>query len=350
VLTAVQQEKSQPYELSVPSEDASLSENDVAEISKIADVTAATPVLEVGANVTAGDYSAELTLTGIYPSYLTEKFKSGGVFPESGVMPYIVLNSAACKQFKSENDAEEDAFDYGPEGDMETEESAAPDVDWLNEDITIQIGEGKPITAKICGILLGEEEGLEPAAYISLAAAKGLKQPGEASGYARASVRITNVGRAESVSKGITALGLTVGNQDEALQAKWDGQEGQMTYLFVVGGFSLLCFSVLMAASRKISLLDEKEEWRMLRWIGFRDKDIARIFVIQMLTLTAAGMFIGILVSASLSSFLDPDPTGMSIYTLPVPFWVAVISAVVFIAGGTLPALNLKKSISSELN
>lgn len=348
VLAAAQQEKSQPFEISVTAEDAGLTENDVAEISKITGVKAASPVLEVPVSVAAGDYTAELTLTGIYPSYLTEKFKTGGVFPESGVMPYIVLNDAACKQFKSKDDSDmEYMYDTGGEGGPE--ETKAPDIDWLSESVKLQAGEGNPVTAKICGILSGEEEGQQPAAYISVAAAKALTPPGGQTGYAKANVRLTNIGRAESVSKDISALGYIVGDTDKELQAKWDSQEGQMAYLFVTGAFSLLCFSVLMSSSRKISLLEHQEEWRMLKWIGLRDGDIGRIFLIQTLTLTAAGMFIGIVVSTSLSSFLDPDPTGMSIYTLPVPFWIAAASAAVFLLAAVLPALNIKKSISSEL-
>jgi ABC-type lipoprotein release transport system permease subunit len=346
VLMSVQQEKSLPYEISISLQGSHITENDIAEISKIENVKAATPVLEVPVNVAAGDYSAELDLTGINPSYLTEKFKMGGVFPESGVMPYIVLNEAACKLFKSEKD--DSQYDYNVGDETETEETDAPEIDWLNENVSIKIGEGSAVTAKISGVLSEKEEDEKPVAYISVSAAKGLLPSGE-QGYSKASVRTTNIGCTEKVSREITALGFNIDNTNDELQAKWDSQEGQMTYLFVISVFSLLCFAVLMASTRKISMLEHREEWRMLKWVGFRDKDIGSIFVIRMLALTAIGIFVGILVSASLPSFLDPDPTGMSIYTLPVPFWVAVSSAVLFLFAGALPALNIKKSILYEL-
>ncbi len=345
-LTVVQQEKSQPYELSFSSQDSDITENDIAKISEIEDVKAATPVLEVPVSVIAGDYSAELSLAGIYPSYLNEKFKAGGIFPESGVMPYIVLNEAACKKFKSEEDNME--YEYFGGDETEAEETDAPNVDWLSESIKIKTGEGNPVISKISGILSGEEEDEQPAAYISVSAAKGLLPPGE-QGSAKASVRITNIGCAEKVSRGITALGFNIDNTNDELQAKWDSQEGQIAYLFVISIFSLLCFSALTASSRKISMLEHQKEWMMLKWTGLRDKDIGRIFIIRMLALAVFGMFAGILVSTSLPSFLDPDPTGTSVYTLPVPFWVAAASGAVFLLAGIAPSLNIKKFVSYEL-
>lgn len=346
-LAAVQQEKSKPYEISVTSADSKLTESDVADIAKLNDVKAATPVLSVPVLVTAGDYSAELELTGVYASYLSETFKSGGVFPESSVMPYIVLNDAALKQFKSQKDESRYEYDNGGMDESETE-TKAPDVNWLNENVSIQAGEGNPVTSKICGILSAEGEDEQSAAYISISAAKALLPPGGQQ-YAGAGVRVANIGSAERVSRDITALGLSAGNVNAELQSKWDNQESQTTYLFITGGFSLLCFTVLMASLKKISLLERKEEWRSLRWIGFREKDIGKIFVIQMLALSVIGMLTGILVSTSLPSFLDPDPTGASIYTLPVPFWIAAVSGAVFIAAGLFPALTVTKSVSSEL-
>ncbi|MGE5495317.1 MAG: FtsX-like permease family protein [Burkholderiales bacterium] len=345
-LAVVQQEKSQPFELSFSSQDSDITENDIANISEIEDVKAVTPVFEVPASVAAGDYSAELNLIGIYSSYLTGKFKAGGVFPESGVMPYIVLNEAACKEFKSKEDYLEYEY-FGDETD--SEESDAPDVDWLQESIKIMAGEGKPVTAKISGILSAEEEDEQPAAYISVTAAKGLLPPGQ-QGSAKASARITNIGCAEKVSRSITALGFNIDNTNDELQAKWDSQEGQIAYLLVISIFSLLCFFALTASSTKISMLEHKNEWQMLKWTGLRDRDLSRIFIIRMLVLAASGILAGIIAGTSLPSFLDPDPWGASVYTLPVPFWVAAASGAVFLLAGVAPSLNIKKLVSYELD
>ena len=103
VLLTVQQEKSLPYELNVLSGTDKLSDNEVAEISKLPDVTAASPMLQVPVTVQTGGYKTQLILTGIDGSYLNEAFSQGGVFPDSSDMPYIVLNKAACKLFKDKN-------------------------------------------------------------------------------------------------------------------------------------------------------------------------------------------------------------------------------------------------------
>ena len=103
VLTTVQQEKSLPYELNVIPGTINLSDSAIVEISDIPDVTAATLVLQIPANVQIGEYDAQLTLSGIDAAYLNEAFSQGGVFTDNSVMPYIVLNKAACKLFTEEN-------------------------------------------------------------------------------------------------------------------------------------------------------------------------------------------------------------------------------------------------------
>ena len=123
ILTTVQQEKAQPYELIVSAGDASLSDNDMAEISQIEDVTAATAVLQVPATVSVGEYVAALTLTGADADYLEDSYSQGGVFPDDSVMPYIVLNEAALKRFSESGTTD----DSGDSGDMYDDEENTDD-------------------------------------------------------------------------------------------------------------------------------------------------------------------------------------------------------------------------------
>ncbi len=334
VLASVDEEKSLPYELNISVGSTDLSDGVIAEISRIPGVTAATPILQVPATVKAGEYFAKLTLTGIDAAYLDGEYKQGNDFPDSSVMPYIVLSEAACKQFSS--DKSQSGF--------ETEDAQ---IDWINAKVTVQAGgESRPAVSKISGIMADEEKGQPGAAYISISSAKELlRQSGQPGDYSGVYVRIKNIGYAQSVSRAISAQGLEAANSNEELQAKWDAEMKELSYLIVIGVFSLLCCAFLMTAWRKISLLEHKEAYTALRWIGMKGKEIGRLFIVQSAIISMFGIAAGILVSVSLPSFLTPEPEGISIFTLQVPFWAAVLSAAVCAAAGMLPLLNIKSNV-----
>ena len=100
VMTTVLKEKALPFELVLSADNTNnISDKMLSDISQLPDVVAVSPLLLVSARVKTGVYSAQLMLTGIDPVYLEKGFASGRVFPDNGVMPYIVLNESACKQF-----------------------------------------------------------------------------------------------------------------------------------------------------------------------------------------------------------------------------------------------------------
>lgn len=337
VVMSVEQEKSEPYELQVMAESGAVEDSDIAAIREMEDVTAATALLDVPVVVTADEYTAELTLTGIDPAYLREVFAQGGMFPDSGVMPYIVLNKAALKTFTKDKDAKDL---YGGEmGGEQPSGTAVPEIDWLNADVSVQMGEGKTIVARICGILDGDEEEQESASYISLEAARTLlRDSGQLPTYTGARVRVTNIGAAEAVSREISRFGLTVTNSNAELQARWDGETKEMTYLILIALFGLLCSAVLLAAWRRMSRLENGAAYAALEWLGLRRRDIRTLFMLQSLMISVIGAVIGILVSLLLPSFLTAGETTDTIFLLPVPFLAVLVSAVVCVLAGLMAA------------
>lgn len=332
ILTKVQQEKTVPYELVVASEGtASLSDSLIAEISEIPDVEAATAIVQVPASMKTGKYSAQMTLTGIDAAYLEEMFLQGIIFPDSSVMPYIVLNEAACKLFS------EDGKGAGAE---------TPEIDWLNASYSLQTGvENRVITSKVCGILAEGEKETEqhPAAYICLSVAKELlRKSGQSADLKAARVRITNIGRMESVSKVVADLGLNVTNSNEELQARWDAEMKEMRYLLVIGAFCLLYSAALLSARKKVLTLEQKGALEMLRWLGMKQGDMNGLFLLQSLTLSFFGILLGLIVSLSLPSFLPPELVGVSFFTLPIPFRAIAASAIICTSASLFPLLNIK--------
>ncbi len=340
ILTTVQQEKAQPYEIVVAAEEnKGLSDADVFGILQIEDVLAATAVLEIPVTVKAGDYKAELTLTGMDAAYLEGSFAQGGAFPGETVMPYIVLNEAACKLFKS--DTATNSWGYDESNDQPDDK--LPDIDWLDTGFSVQAGEGaKAVTGKVCGILAPDEEQEQEeqsAAYISVASAKALlRENGQNAKYKSILARVKNIGYAESVSKGIADLGLAVSNATGELQAGWDVKQGEMAYLIIVSAFCIICAALLLAAYRTMRIQQQRSAFEALRWMGMKDRNMSRLFTLQAFIVSAFGTMIGIAVSLSLPSFLPPELKGTSSYTLSVPFIAAACSFILCILAGVIPS------------
>ncbi len=340
ILTVVQEEKAQPYEIIVAAQESkSLTDSDIAELTKLEDVTAVTGILEVPAIVISGEYTAKLTLTGMDSQYIGGDYTVGSAYPADTVMPYIVLNGAARKAFSAKSAS-------GSDNSGDTTASAAPEIDWLNVSFTVQLGEEtKPVTAKVCGLLAASnEEDEEPAAYISLSSAKALlEHSGQTTGYASIRVRVTNIGSAESVSKGISALGLSVSNSTEDLQTGWDADIKEFTYLLVIGVFGLLCASFLLAAWRALSLCRHRHEFEALRYLGMKERDIRRLFAVQTGMLALIGIAVGILTALVLPSFLSTDEAMDTNFLLPIPFNVILGCMVVCVAAGIIPVLGRRR-------
>lgn len=414
IFTTVENERSLPYEIAITNDGAKkVSDSTLAEISKLSDVTAISPLLQVPATVRTGKYVASMNLTGIDPSYISDKFATGSVFAASSGMPHIVINKAETKQFSveqkntstgtqsntgntqtgSSTDAKSgtsstqtgsstgaksgtSSTQMGSSTDAksstsstqtasstdvrsntntnttvstdnkdETTDTIAPKINWLNVSYTLEVGGGDHlIVSKICGILAGDDKMQQPEAYISLTSAKNLLQKsGQSTAYVGAKVRIKNIGFADSVSKAIQDLGFIVTNNNTILEAKWDSEVKEMTYLIVIGVFSLLCSAVLMVAWRKISVMEQREAWKMLLWMGMKEKDIHKVFVIQSLMISLIGIVIGIIVSISLPSFMPTDTKEISVYTLLIPYLVLVLSSVICIFVVMLSMLSVRK-------
>lgn len=327
VLVTVQQEKNVPCELEVLSGAEQLSDITLAEIAGIPEVTAVTPVLQVPVSIKASGYTAQLTLTGVNASYLTEAFAQGGIYSDSSVMPYIVLNKAACKLLTDEKSGGRD----------DTDEAEEQQIEWLNAGASVQTSENtKPVVSKIVGILSGDDEDQEPAAYISIASAKALLQQGGLStDYLEANVRVTNAGWAKSVSKAATSLGLSVTDSNAATQTKWDTELKEMAYLILMGVFGLLCSAFLSAAPQNI-VLSQRKDTSALQWIGMKKKDIEKLFLLQSLMSVLLGVSIGIIIGVTVPSFLSPELFDTSIFSLQIPFGVASVSTAICVAFGFL--------------
>ena len=328
IYTKVQDEMALPYELEVMAQgNAVISESMLAEIEKTEDVTAVTALLSVPVTVQTGTQKAELTLTGMDAGYMEDELKEGANYTDEGVMPYIVINEAALKKFKDNGSSWQ-----------QTEETEDTQTDWLSASYTLQMGESRPIVAKVCGILPSEKDA-SPEAYTSLSAAKQLLQKSsQKAAYTAAKVRVTNIGCAPEVSRGISAHGLSVANSGAELEAGWDADTKEMGYLLAFGLFGLVCAAVLMTAWRRLALTTQRRAYEALKWMGLSSKKLSMLFVLQALVLSFVGTAVGILVALSLPSFLTGEAP--SSFMLQAPALMVACAAVVSITAGMVPLLT----------
>lgn len=250
ILWTLSQEKSAPCRL--VAEAGTGSGTDLTKLSQISGVTAYTAVYEVPVSVTAGAYTADLTLYGIDSDFLDEGLKEGSVYPEETVMPYLLVNEPALKLFQ----------------DSAGQPVQEPDsVDWLNSGVTIE--GAPPVVSKICGILKSEADEDSPSAYISQTSAKALlAQRGEtASG--KIWIALQNSGYEESVEKALSALGYTVENADREREERWTLSETKGLSLCLAGVIALLAaFTVLLLRIKEDAMQHELEYRHLQKLCG----------------------------------------------------------------------------------
>jgi hypothetical protein len=317
IWTSVRQEKSLPCELTISAQRRTLSGKTLAALAGIPGVAQVTSVLEFPVTIKTGNYTAQLTLRGMDASYLDETFIKGGLFPEGGTMPHIVLNEAACRQF---SDGREDS-------DSETAgtETPLPALDWLNASFSVQAGGARSIVSRVCGVTAGAE-GQEPEAYVSLDAARELLLlAGQSTDCTQAKARVENIGHASDVTRAAAALGLTAQGSDEELQKRWDVETGEKGYLLAFGMIVLLCSSVLTHMWERMLLLEQKEAWCMLLWLGMRERSVAMLFTLQAAMISLIGVTVGIIAALVLPSFLPQELAGVSVFMLPIPIQIIAL-------------------------
>ena len=341
-LFSVHSEKAKPCELAVQASDtAKLSDQSVLDILKIPNVTAATGTMEVPVTLSSGKYSAELTLYGIDRNYLQNGFTFGGPFPENSVMPYIVLNSAAVKEFIDKNNPPADQDDY------------APAINWENARIELSFGgdnsSSKEVTSKICGILQSRREEETPAGYISISMAKTLLTGQKTMpGYTSIAVRLKDTGAAKNVVEKIGALGYSASDPSMEQQAKWDRQEMEISNLILVGVIGLLCFSFLIAAIDRGNLLEEHRQLEMLCWIGMPISKRKAIYFIKTAIIDIVGVLLGIAASTCIPSFVPEEQMATSVFFLAVPYLVTAVISPICIALFLLPASYANRKIAKS--
>ena len=140
----------------------------------------------------------------------------------NSVMPYLVLNKAACDLF---SDGSQSLF-----SDKKT------DIGFLTQTFLLRLG-GQSVSCKFSGILSNKDDDA-PIVYMDIRAAQNLlradnRSPDPTEAY----VRLANSGYAKSVSDALTDLGYDVLDTNADLQTDWDKKMLQETGFWILAGF-----------------------------------------------------------------------------------------------------------------
>lgn len=347
VTQQVSDEQALPFQLIVTSANGkAISDATLEKARQLPDVLAATAILPLPATVTSGVYTAKLTLTGIDGDYLNGTFKLGGVFPGTSAMPYLVLNEAACRQFQQASDVGDDALGGPSDGDnsalggpTDGGDSRLPNIDWLKAGFALKLGDGRPVAAKAYGVLQSTDKEEQPVAYLGLAQAKELlRQSDQSPAVQTVWLRVRNIGRANAVAQGLTALGLSAADDNAAQQARWDMLAALRRYLLALAILAQLAALALLALGQRLLLAEQRSAWQNLRLMGMRLGQLRAVPLLRNMMTTCASAAAAVAVALLLPSFL-PEELAQSLFHLAVPVWAWVWAAAVAVASSAFTSL-----------
>ena len=287
IRASVTAEKNEPCELTVTARGQNeLTDASVSEILALDDVLAATGCIRFSASVESADYSAILQLVGVDGAYLEADCTTGGMFPASSSMPWLLLTLPAAKTFTDPNDTEKHDADY------------LPPINWLDAEFTIQLGLDQ-VPARVSGIMDAEEI----VGYLDLSTAKQLlQQHGLPSAYTSVSVRIVNIGAKQSVSKEIMSLGYQVSDQNDDLQQKWDARLREAVYILLLAAVLLLCAVLIRVIASIRDRQHNKTLYQEMLWMGVSRRGMKQLLLLRWVVLDIAGILLGAVIGALMGS------------------------------------------------
>ena len=258
----VRAEKAAPCELAVTAPSyLAVTEQTVQDILDIPGVLDASGVLALSGTAAAGKYTAGLSVTGIDGEYLRLEYELGGGFPAGSAMPWLVLSREAAKSFAD------------PEDKTRRTGDDLADIDWLEEEFTLTLGESD-IPARVSGIFQGDE----PVCYMSQDMAKQLLQrQGQPSGYTGAVVRIDGAGAAQAVTKAIADMGYQAQGDEAARQEGWDARGREAAYILAMALGSSGCAAMTGWAARAVHGEEDREQDTALVRMGLPPAAAARL-------------------------------------------------------------------------
>lgn len=348
----------QDYSASAASGRGGITDSTVQQISALAHVEAASPVIQIPVTIKTGIYEANTQLTGIDPAVLSLDFSNGGIFQTGGSMPSLVLGSEAQKQFVDPQNPPNYA-------DYEAYSKYAPEIDWLNTEMEMQFGfqtddpevpTGTIYRASVAGLLKPAQNNESNQIYMDISLAKRMLMDNRAlaeymgvpvNSYQQVLVRVDDMANVQSVMDEVKKLGYETYSETEYISQMQEEQGRQQGQLFAIGFISLFVSAIGIANTMYASILERRRDIGIMKVMGMKIRKIRRLFLAESSIIGLLGGLLGIAVSyivvlgintgTEQTSFLGMYfSEGMKI---EIPAWVALGAVGIAVAVGVLSGI-----------
>lgn len=321
-LAKVRQEQAAPCELTVTAERVKLTPAALTLLEQTSGVMAVTPAVQIPVTLSAGDYAAELTITGLRGAYVRRPVRQGALFAGRGAMPYLVLNEAACRQFKKTS------IDFS---------GKEPDLQWLGMGMLLRLDETNSLPARVCGILTDDTPDDPPMVLADYETAQALlRTAGAPTDPQLAYVRVRNSGAAQPAADAIARLGFAVAMPDEGIQQAWAAGQKEASYLLLLSLACLLLAIVRMRGGRRLAFCRNQGMLADLHWMGLRQGTLRMVVRLQTMLVALLGCIAG-LVLLAVPALLQQSVVQGTCFALPVPVWAwggcALVISIAFCIG-----------------
>ena len=268
----IQAEKNTPYELTATTDNNSIDLNTLMQIEGVERIS---PVVNLNATLSLNEYKLDCEIRAVYGSLLSLKFTQGTMYPDSSIMPYLILNKAAAKTFTHEYQA----------------------IAVTPEDTVMMNANGTDRKAIICGIF---DDGSEtPAVYMSYDAAQ--REYGT-SGQTELVFLLNNMGVAEDVVSALQRKNIYA-NFDPNLTLAWELLQKQcwQTALLSIG--LLACTAALIREKRIAEIAKTRSEMEMLLIAGMTADAVDHIFPLRITFTCTTCVLAAAIISAIMGAF-----------------------------------------------
>ena len=235
----IYRETSVPYDLSVTADP-----RDMERLSEIEGVIKITPVCRIPAQLKTDTASQSIEILGVFSSFLPRSFLEGGPFQDGTHTPFLVMNEAATKAFRTEQ--------------------GSTDPITLNTRLTLNDQE-----ALIAGILRDDSE--QPLCYMSYdTARRGLEHEDQQEFL----LTLEHKGDSPKIISHLNGASAAL-DENEAL--RWNLMKRQCIQYFITAVLLLLTGAALI---RKTSV---QKESAVLFSSGYQNQDLNRLSVLRVL-------------------------------------------------------------------
>ena len=343
-----------------------ISKSKLNAVSQIEHVEFVSPVLEISAKISSGEYEAEVILTGVEPSIIKGAFSEGDVFGIDKSTPEFVLGAMQTKQFINPKDPP-DMLDY------ENYLKYEPEIQFLEADFMLQLGgsfveQGEasaisPLRVKASGILQPSDAtdykvfmDITQLIKILMQEPAFVEDMGiKLDAFSQALVNVDDMQNVEFVIKELHKLGFEVYSPTEYIQQMQEEQARQQGQLLMIGCISLLVSAIGIANTMYTSILEQKKDVGIMKVVGVKAQQIQRLFLIESAVIGLLGGCIGAAVSYIAMLLINTsmgDTSFLGMYfsegmSLSIPIWL-VVGAILFsmligIISGIYPARKATK-------